>query len=214
MEFKISGWTILAFVALFLFGYWYGTTYVAAPAKVYDGYFKTVGKPSEWDSRWLGMDFSEINNVVFSDDEQTSAGNATYEVENGTTIRHENLLAHVYIEIDGGWVRDVELEYNADDSGNFTSDNTILTEAALYDYDTGAKLYEATIDKDGEFTLTIPELDEGEYVLKLEWYVTEATVPSTEGTTDTVGTLDGKLRTEETDEPDRFTDFTFYIKSI
>ena len=195
---------ILIFGLIFTYIGWLAVTKVKVPV-VYDGEFGDVGlsKTQLEDPFYSHFD---IYAVTWSDDEQSLAGNATLKVENGSTISMARTYqADIYFEIKHGDVESLTLEYDADDTGVFNTSSIKLKEASIWNYKTGEKIDTITIE-DNEFTYTSGPMSAGDYVLRLVYEtITDITVSATEGTTDTIGTLDGDLRT--TGDRDEFNDF-------
>jgi len=210
---------LLAILGVALFGI---VTYrLAVPAVVpavkYDGVWKQVGMSiSNLESPWKAQDFDEINAVVFSDEDQVTAGNATLQLENGTTVDTE-YTAYIYLEIDGT-PRVATFDWEWDTSGNVSEDNVKIDEAVIYDYD-DPTVEIATLDTNAlnnEDKVTVTGLKDGEYILKLTFRFYSVTTPSAEGTRDTIGYLSGELDSPDApdDEPTEFEDFKFDVLTV
>ena len=110
----------------------------------------------------------------------------------------------LYIDIDGP-VKDLRLEYEADDNGVFNESSIKIKEASFWNYDKGTKIATISVE-DQEFTWHSGILEGGEYVLRLRYEVVKGiTTSATEGTEDLIGTIDGKLDT--TGDRKKFTSF-------
>jgi len=185
-------------------GFMYYAVTLRVP-KVYDGEFGDVGLSASQLEDPFYSHFT-INPVTWSDDEQSLAGNATLELNNGTTVpMARTYQADIYFEIKHGDVEALVLEYDADDTGVFNTSSIKLKEAAIYDYKTGTKIADIAIE-DNEFTYTSGPMSSGDYVLRLVYETTkDITLSVSQKTTDSIGTLDGDLRT--TGDRDEFNDF-------
>ncbi|MFQ6020838.1 MAG: hypothetical protein ACE5J9_03600 [Methanosarcinales archaeon] len=210
----LSSITLVALLGLYV---WQVSVVPAPPVAVeYTGEFKSVGlNETELEAPFFS-NFQIIPVEWASDGDQSSAGNATLKVENGTAITAPvTYKAEIYFDIDD----DVEwwsLEYDVDTTNDvFDPDSIRLTSATIYDYDTGEEVYEITI-KDGEFDWKSPGVvREGEYVLVLKYELFATATPSaTEGTEDIIGTMDGRIKTDEDDAQEKFTDFLIRTLTI
>jgi len=209
---------LIAILSMALFGIvMYRLAVPAVPAIEYDGVWKQVGMSiSNLESPWSSQDFDEINAAVFSDEDQTTAGNATLQLENGTTVDTE-YTANIYLEIDGT-PRVVKFDWEWDTAGNVSEDYVRIDKAIIYDYD-DPTVKIATLDVDAlnnEDEVTVTGMGDGEYILKLVFRFYSVTTPSAEDTRDTIGYLSGELDSPNApdDEPTEFEDFKFDVLTI
>jgi len=206
---------IATFGFIALFQMYYPPAAVVAPAVKYEGYFRNVGLDiDDLDNPWNIQDFDEINPVVFEDEDQVTAGNATLELENGTSVDDKYTL-YLYIRTEKT-SRGLKLEFDQDDTGQFSEDTVAIAEASLLDYDTQDEVYSISIPEllKGDYKTGV--LSEGEYILKLVFRIKGATVSATEGTLDEIGKLSGELDSPDadSDDPTEFEDFLITVKSV
>ena len=176
----------------------------AAIPVTYDGEFDAVGLSADDLEDPFYSSFT-INPVEWSDDTQASAGNATVTVENGTAVSlGTEYQLDLYIKIDGP-VRDLNLEYEADDQGVFNTSSIKIKEVSFWDYKEGTKIRTIPVE-DQEFDWHSGVLEAGKYVLRIRYEVVKGiTTSETEGTEDVLGYISGDLDT--TGDRDEFSDF-------
>ena len=188
---------------------WYSTTLRVVPAVEYAGYFDEVGRAT-LETPFSVQDF-DISPVVFSDEDQTTAGVANLTVENGSTVSGDKYL-YIYIKTRKK-SKSLTLEMDMDDSGSFTEDTVSVKEATLKDYDSGDVV--AEIDEgqlvDNGWKSSI--LDQGEYILEIIFKIAPTTASATEGATDKIAELSGELDSPDadSDKPTEFEDFLIQV---
>ena len=174
----------------------------------YEGEFKIVGLDRDQLESPFYSDF-EINPVVFENDEQKTAGNATLALKNGTTVNAKDFQLDLYIKI-RGTAENLNFEYDADDNGNANRDTMKLKEVSWWNYDDATKLKDITVEDDG-FDADLGVTTSGEYVLRMVYHAVGLEVPATDGTTDLIGTLDGEIKSDG--DQTEFSDFGIYLKA-
>ena len=205
-------WAIFAIIFLAVFAYYVGVVVPATirPAVTYDGEFSVVGLPTNGLEDPFYTDFSTVTNVAWTNGQQSTAGSATMSVPNTADFAPgtEHQL-DLYIKIDGP-VENLNLESTRLSTAYFNESYYKVVSAGLYDYDSGAKLFDIPVE-DGEFDFDTGVLAKGEYVLRVTFRAIKTIDLGgvSSETTYTIMNISGELDT--TGDNDEFSDFAVKI---
>lgn len=169
---------------------------------------------SQMDAPWqAGNDLNTINQVVYTDEDQTTAGNATFNFENGTTI-DDDYTSYINVEVDGSNPAPLTLMTEFENTGEFDEDNTNVQNVQLRDYDETdvvGNFDDLSVQQEEE--VTVSGVEDGKYVLQMDYEFQSVTTNSAEGERDTVLTVDAELDSPDadSDEPTEIEDFSYDV---
>lgn len=181
-----------------------------------DIYFDAVGTEdvSQMDSPWNTQDLATVKEVHYDAEDQSNAGNATFEYSSSTTV-DEEVTSYVNYEIGGDTAGPMELSIDYDDTGNFTSDSVNVEEVNLRDYDeTDVAHSFDNLQVQSEDTVEVSNVQDGDYVLEMVLDFQSVDTSSNADDRDTIFEMDAILDSEadgEDDEPVEVEDFSYDV---